>query len=548
MEVLGKNCRRFREFPILIKLIDARDHLSIQVHPDNAYALKNENQYGKCEMWYVLDAQEDSCLYYGFKEEISKEQFQQRIQEKTLLDVLHALPVSKGDVLFIEAGTLHAIGKGIVLAEIQQNSNITYRIYDYDRKDANGKLRDLHIEQALNVTKRFPLQRVNTNYPHVASCDYFTVDKLNLDGNVLSNARGTVTQESFMSIVILDGQGVIRCQGETISFQKGDSFFLPAGSGDWQIEGWCDALVTTIREKEDPKRIGIIIGSQDIQIAIVNEDQTIVDIEQYPMDYSKQALEIIEEVATRTLDVLEKNNIALDQCVGCGVGIPGTVDRKNGMILYSNNIRWEDVPIAKVLGKVILCPVRISNDADCAALGEAIAGVGIGYKDVAMFTIGNGVGGGLILNGEVFEGGMLGGSEVGHMSIQTQGRHCTCGRQGCLEAYVSIPALKSDIAKRTNKEMTLNEIFEDNNADTNVQAVVSSYIEYLGCGIVDIVNVFRPELIVIAGQISKHVSKLIPELEIYMKRNVFGGKHGMVPKIVAAKLGDRAGVIGVANL
>ncbi|MBP3853322.1 MAG: class I mannose-6-phosphate isomerase, partial [Erysipelotrichaceae bacterium] len=127
MEVLGENCRRFREFPILTKFIDARDNLSIQVHPNNAYALKNENQYGKTEMWYVLDAQPGAFLYYGFKEEISKEEFARRIKDNTLLDVLNAVQVKKGDVLFIESGTLHAIGKGILVAEIQQNSNVTYR-------------------------------------------------------------------------------------------------------------------------------------------------------------------------------------------------------------------------------------------------------------------------------------------------------------------------------------------------------------------------------------------------------------------------------------
>ena len=120
-EVLGTNCRRFRDFPILIKFIDAKQNLSIQVHPDNRYALKNEGQYGKTEMWYVMDAGKDAFLYYGFKQEISKEEFARRIQEDTLLEVLNAVPVQKGDVLFIESGTIHAIGEDILIAEIQQN-------------------------------------------------------------------------------------------------------------------------------------------------------------------------------------------------------------------------------------------------------------------------------------------------------------------------------------------------------------------------------------------------------------------------------------------
>lgn len=138
-DVLGENCRRFKEFPILTKFIDAKDNLSIQVHPDNRYALKNEGQYGKTEMWYVMDAGEDAYLYYGFKQEISREEFARRIEEDTLLDVLNSVRVQKGDVLFIEAGTIHAIGKDILIAEIQQNSNITYRVYDYGRTGKDGK-------------------------------------------------------------------------------------------------------------------------------------------------------------------------------------------------------------------------------------------------------------------------------------------------------------------------------------------------------------------------------------------------------------------------
>lgn len=247
--VLGTHCSRFEEFPILIKFIDAKDNLSIQVHPDNSYALKNEGQYGKTEMWYVMDAGKDAFLYYGFKQEISKEEFARRIEEDTLLDVLHAVPVQKGDVLFIESGTIHAIGKDILIAEIQQNSDVTYRVYDYGRVGKDGKKRDLHIEKALAVTKRVPIVRSDSSYPHVADCDYFTVDKLNLDGMVMEKLEGIVSDASFASILILGGEGTISNQGETLRYQKGDSLFLPAGSGAYQIEGSCDALITTIREK-----------------------------------------------------------------------------------------------------------------------------------------------------------------------------------------------------------------------------------------------------------------------------------------------------------
>jgi mannose-6-phosphate isomerase len=248
-EVLGKNCRRFQEFPILIKFIDAKDNLSIQVHPDNSYALKNENQYGKTEMWYVVDCKEGAFLYYGFAKEIDKDEFRERIENNTLLEVLNKVPVQKGDVFFIEAGTIHAIGKDIVIAEIQQNSNVTYRVYDYGRVDKEGKKRDLHIEKALEVTNRKPMLRSRSSSPHLAKCDYFTVDKLNLDGRMMKKMIGMVTEDSFANLLIVEGKGVITCNGEQIDFAKGDSLFFPAGCGEFQLEGECEALITTIGEK-----------------------------------------------------------------------------------------------------------------------------------------------------------------------------------------------------------------------------------------------------------------------------------------------------------
>lgn len=245
-KVLGNNCQKFEEFPILVKFIDAKDNLSIQVHPDNEYALKNEGQYGKTEMWYIMDCEEGAFLYYGFKKEVSKEEFEERIKTDTLLEVLNAVSVQKGDVLFIEAGTIHAIGKGIVIAEIQQNSNVTYRVYDFGRVGKDGKKRELHIDKAVEVTNRVPISRKNTCYPHVASCDYFTVDCLNMDGKLISNVKGSVNEDSFVSILIMEGEGTISCGGETIPYRKGDSFFMSAGSGEYEISGECEVLITTV--------------------------------------------------------------------------------------------------------------------------------------------------------------------------------------------------------------------------------------------------------------------------------------------------------------
>ncbi|MDD4849772.1 MAG: class I mannose-6-phosphate isomerase [Gemmiger sp.] len=239
--VLGTNCAAFEEFPILVKFIDAKNNLSIQVHPSNAYALAHEGQYGKTEMWYVLDCEPGAFLYYGFAHEIDEAEFARRIADNTLLEVLNAVPVHKGDVFFIPAGTLHAICKGIVLAEVQQNSNVTYRVYDYGRLGADGKPRALHIPQALAVTERKPPRADQDFGPHLARCEYFTTDLR------VGAFADTCDDASFTSLLVVDGEGQITAQsGETLPLQKGDSLFLPAGSGAYQVEGNAHLLCTRV--------------------------------------------------------------------------------------------------------------------------------------------------------------------------------------------------------------------------------------------------------------------------------------------------------------
>ena len=547
-EVLGTNCRRFRDFPILTKFIDAKQDLSIQVHPDNRYALKNEGQYGKTEMWYVVDAGKEAFLYYGFKKEVSKEEFARRIREDTLLEVLNAVPVQKGDVLFIESGTIHAIGKDILIAEIQQNSNVTYRVYDYGRVGKDGKKRDLHIEKAIAVTNRVPLIKSRSSYPHVADCDYFTVDKLNLDGRMMCRVEGTVSEESFVSILILDGEGVVSC-GNKVSYQKGDSLFLPAGSGAYVIEGSCDALITTIRAKAAPVRIGIDIGGTDTKIGLVDVHNKLLDSVCIPTKAERPADEVIRTVAETALSILDKNGIAMEQCVGVGIGVPGTVDRKKGIVRYSNNIRWEDVPLVKEMSTYLPIPVEIANDADCAALGETIAGAGKECSDVVMITLGTGVGGGVVLDGEIYEGRGIGGSELGHMVIVENGEPCTCGRRGCLEAYASATALKREAKRTSKKELIPSEIFAlAKQGDPAMKEVVEIYIRRLGLGIVNIVNIFRPQLVLLGGGISGQGESLLVPLRRILREECFGGERGDVPEIEEAVLGNNAGIIGAAGL
>ena len=241
-DCLGKRGSQFSFFPLLIKFIDARDDLSIQVHPNDEYALRHENGYGKTEMWYVMDSDPGSKLYYGFTHSISREEFAHRIQDQTLPEVLNAVEVQRGDCFFIPAGTIHAIGKGLLIAEIQQNSNTTYRVYDYGRRDQQGNTRELHIDKALEVTtlgpapalERYPVRKAEGGrLQTLADCPYFTTDKIELDGRLTL----TVDDGSFRALLCMEGAGTLHAGEQSVSFHPGDCLFVPADAGEISLQG-----------------------------------------------------------------------------------------------------------------------------------------------------------------------------------------------------------------------------------------------------------------------------------------------------------------------
>ncbi|MBQ9616132.1 MAG: class I mannose-6-phosphate isomerase [Selenomonadaceae bacterium] len=251
--ILGSNAEKFPYFPLLIKLIDAKDSLSVQVHPDNEYALRVEGEYGKTEMWYIVDCEPGASLLYGFKHRISKEEFERRIRDDTLLEVCNKVPVHKGDVFFIDSGTLHAIGAGILICEIQQNSNSTYRIYDFRRKGADGKPRELHVEKALDVTRLEPPVREpralsgidlfpNAAASLLASCEYFTVYKFSMEDDLSLNA----SPASFQAITVLDGSLKLHSEQGDLELSKGETGFLPAGLGNYLLKGKAEFILSEV--------------------------------------------------------------------------------------------------------------------------------------------------------------------------------------------------------------------------------------------------------------------------------------------------------------
>ena len=233
---IGPIKNKYPFFPLLIKLIDAKENLSVQVHPSDEYALKHENSYGKTEMWYVIDAEQGSGLYVGLNKDYSQEEIKRAINENSILNYLNFFEVKPGDCYLIKSGTIHAIGKGVRLIEIQQNSNITYRLYDYLRKDKDGHYRELHIDKALDVIDYHKYVSTTTKGEYISNTKYFKVRKAEIDGELEIAA-----DKSFVSFTFLSGEGFVN----DIPYRKFDTFFLPYGQ-KCVIEGKGTIIISTL--------------------------------------------------------------------------------------------------------------------------------------------------------------------------------------------------------------------------------------------------------------------------------------------------------------
>lgn len=250
-ELWGTACRGFEFFPVLTKFIDAKEKLSVQVHPSDEYALANEGQYGKSEMWYVVDAEEGAGLYMGLSRECSAEEFSRRVADGTVEELLEFKRVKPGDVFFIPAGTIHAIGAGVLIYEIQQNSTLTYRLYDYMRRDKDGNLRELHIDKAMKVSS-LKTYDYNADYSDgniIGKCKYFVTKRYILNGNTIEL---DVTDESYMSLTCVAGSGRLSCDGDAslqYDMPLGTTYFAPAGAGKISAAGNMTLItVQTTRE------------------------------------------------------------------------------------------------------------------------------------------------------------------------------------------------------------------------------------------------------------------------------------------------------------
>ena len=311
-------------------------------------------------------------------------------------------------------------------------------------------------------------------------------------------------------------------------------------------------------------RIGVDIGGMSIKFGLVDDENHILAKKVIKTRLDVEPEEVIKEMGETAISLLQENKYTVEQCRGLGMGSPGTIDDKAGVILYSNNFNWEDVAIIPELKKYLDVPMGIANDADAAALGEVVAGAGKGSKNAILITLGTGVGGGVILNGEIFHGPLSGGCELGHTVIEADGVQCTCGRKGCLESYASATALMRmarDAVKKYPDSM-LAELCETDPEKINGKMpfdaqkagdqagceVVDTYENYLSIGIANFINIFRPETIILGGGVAAQKEYLTDELQRRVNTMCFGGEHGQIAKITTSELGNDAGIIGAANL
>ncbi|MBQ8407004.1 MAG: ROK family protein [Clostridia bacterium] len=551
---LGVNCNGFEFFPMLIKFIDAKDNLSVQVHPSDDYALKNENSFGNTEMWYIVEADEGAGIYLGFKKDVTKEEYERAIKENRLTELLNFYEVKAGECYFIPSGTIHAIATGCLICEIQQNSNLTYRVYDYGRTDKNGNQRELHVEKALKVTSlsAFENRKLCAQTPYgdiIGASKYFTTRTLDVHGE----KQMKKSDKSFECVTCVKGSGTI--DGKEMSL--GDSFFVPAQTKGYTLKGEMTVVLADVRKFY----VGIDLGGTFIKGGIVDSEGNVLIKDKTPTESEFGADRVAENVAKLVHGLLERLNMTKNDVVGIGMGVPGMIDSEQGVVIYSNNLRGEHFAIGGEVEKMTGLKVKIANDANVAALGEVVFGGAKNKKNVILLTLGTGVGGGIVADGKLIEGNKGAGAELGHAVIIAGGEQCTCGRKGCLEAYASATALIRDTKREMlqNPQSKMWEVgsldkvdgetaFKYQAEDKSAKKVVDTYIERLAFGVTNFANIFRPEVVLLGGGVSAEGDNLVKPVQAIVDREIFAGDKGPGVKVDTAKLKNSAGILGAAAL
>ena len=306
-------------------------------------------------------------------------------------------------------------------------------------------------------------------------------------------------------------------------------------------------------------RIGIDLGGTNIAVGVVNERYELVSQASCPTGAFRPYEEMVADMCAAVEKALENAGVSISQCESIGLGSPGTCDSEAGVVVRAYNLGWFNVPVCQMLTNRFGIPARLSNDANCAALAETVAGAAVGCKNMVLITLGTGVGGGIIIDGSIYAGMRSMGAELGHTVLVLDGEDCTCGRKGCWEAYASATALirqaKAAAAQDSasplhgKESVSAYDVFVAADAGCKTaQSVIDRWCEYVAAGLTDLVNSLAPEMILIGGGVSRQGERILQPMRQYIEKNCFGGKEGAIPRLLAAKLGNEAGIIGAATL
>ena len=306
-------------------------------------------------------------------------------------------------------------------------------------------------------------------------------------------------------------------------------------------------------------RIGVDLGGTNIAVGVVDENYHILAQHSVPTGAERPYGQVVDDMIAAVEEVMKKAGITAKDCQSIGIGSPGTCDTAGGVVVRAYNLGWNNVPLCAMLTEHFGLPATVANDANCAALAETVAGAAMGCKNMVLITLGTGVGGGIIIDGQIYAGMRSAGAELGHIILVLDGEPCSCGRRGCWEAYASVTALirQAHSAAKAHPESALNHLDKwdgyricavAEQGDETARKVVARWCEYVAAGMTDMVNALAPEMILVGGGISKQGERILAPIREYVVTHCFGQREGAIPEIKQAALGNEAGIIGAAAL
>lgn len=519
------------EFPLLIKWIDANDDLSIQVHPDDELAQSLEKEpYGKNECWYILDAPEEAEIIYGHTFE-TKAALTRALETGNVMAGLIRKPIIRGDFLYVPAGTVHALTKNVCVLEIQQSSDTTYRLFDYDRiEQTTGEARTLHLEKGSMASfaphldyseSALPLDHFRTR---LTKNPYFFVEKWSI------HREEVVITDTFRLLTVV--AGTIEIDGHP--FETGGTVVLPAYES-FEMKGSAICLVTGISSLDKQKaRIGIDLGGTNTRVAVVSKDGRVekqFKFKTQPHLEMKATLINIAQAVKRFELEYEIEHV--------GIVAPGPLDLKRGAFLTPPNLpNWHHQYLVEPLHELLGLPVTLENDANAAALAEAKFGAGRDADSIFYVTVSTGIGGGFVYKKQLIRGAHGSAGEIGNMIVRTEGPIHHTLNIGSLETHASGTALHERAkVKGLHDSMTL----------LTDETERNKFVNSLATGLANIIHTVDPDMIILGGGVTAAAALYWNQLQDAVNARVYPHLRGETPLVLQQLEGD-AGVIGAAFL